>query len=104
MTYSELQALAKTNQKQMSQLNENTMVKTEMDLIGDGEDVKVYKQIGPVLVKQSLEEAKQFIDRRIDFVNNAQKKTIEEIEKKQKEMAAVEDKVQEITSKQAARK
>ncbi|BES98700.1 prefoldin beta subunit [Nesidiocoris tenuis] len=48
------------------QLHENMGVKQELELLkSDGE---VYKMIGPVLVKQELNEAKQNVCKRIDYI------------------------------------
>lgn len=49
-----------------AQLNENTFVKNELDLLK--EDGEVYKLIGPVLLKQDLEEAKQNVGKRMDYI------------------------------------
>lgn len=48
------------------QLNENTAVKQELDLLKSGNDV--FKLIGPVLVKQDLEEAKQNVIKRMEYI------------------------------------
>lgn len=39
----------------------------ELDLLEGG--AVVYKLIGPVLVKQDLEEAKQNVEKRIDYIS-----------------------------------
>ncbi|XP_012235227.1 prefoldin subunit 6 [Linepithema humile] len=48
------------------QLNENIMVKKEFELLKEDNDV--FKLIGPVLVKQDLYEAKQNVDKRMDYI------------------------------------
>lgn len=54
------------------QLNENVIVKQELDLMkGDSE---VYKLIGPVLIKQDLEEAKQNVVKRMDYIKGELKR------------------------------
>nr|CAD7198285.1 unnamed protein product [Timema douglasi] len=55
------------------QLNENTAVKQELDLLKSGGEV--YKLIGPVLVKQDLEEAKQNVTKRMDYIRSELKRT-----------------------------
>lgn len=56
------------NRRQLeSQLTENNMVKEELDRLES--DANVYKLIGPVLVKQDLSEAKQNVQKRIDYIN-----------------------------------
>jgi len=42
------------------------MVKEELELLKEENDV--FKLIGPVLVKQDLYEAKQNVDKRIDYI------------------------------------
>ena len=39
----------------------------EMDILE--EDATVYKLIGPVLVKQDLSEAKQTVEKRLDYIS-----------------------------------
>lgn len=48
------------------QLNENIMVKKELELLKADNDV--FKLIGPVLVKQDLYEAKQNVDKRMEYI------------------------------------
>ena len=50
------------------QLNENIMVKKELDILKEENDV--FKLIGPVLVKQELCEAKQNVDKRMDYIKS----------------------------------
>ncbi|XP_012534381.1 prefoldin subunit 6 isoform X2 [Monomorium pharaonis] len=54
------------------QLNENIMVKKELDLLKEENDV--FKLIGPVLVKQDLCEAKQNVDKRMDYIKSELKR------------------------------
>ncbi|CAK5027105.1 unnamed protein product [Meloidogyne enterolobii] len=56
-----------TNRKQLeSQMTENRMVKEELDRLEEG--AEVFKLIGPVLVKQELGEAKENVQKRIDYI------------------------------------
>ncbi|KAK0403699.1 hypothetical protein QR680_017074 [Steinernema hermaphroditum] len=48
------------------QLTENNLVKAEFDLLED--DAKVFKLIGPVLVKQDLTEARQNVQKRLEYI------------------------------------
>ena len=41
-------------------------ISQELDLVEDG--AVVYKLIGPVLVKQDLSEAKQTVDKRLEYI------------------------------------
>ncbi|XP_064649184.1 prefoldin subunit 6-like [Lineus longissimus] len=73
-----------TRQQLEAQINENTMVKNELDVLT--EDANVFKMIGPVLIKQDIVEAKSNVQKRIDYINGEIKRhdnTIKELEKKQ---------------------
>ncbi|KAK9517730.1 hypothetical protein VZT92_023076 [Zoarces viviparus] len=54
-------------QKLETQLAENNIVKEELDLL----DITntVFKLIGPVLVKQDLDEAKATVTKRLEYIN-----------------------------------
>ncbi|KAM3912442.1 prefoldin subunit 6 isoform 1-T1 [Leptodactylus fuscus] len=56
-----------SRQKLEAQLTENNIVKEELALLDDSNTV--YKLIGPVLVKQDLEEAKSTVDKRLQYIN-----------------------------------
>ncbi|GFO49553.1 prefoldin subunit 6-like [Plakobranchus ocellatus] len=64
------------------QLSENTLVKEELDRLEDG--AGVFKMVGPALIKQDLKEAKQNVQKRIDYINGELKrheKLIKDLEK-----------------------
>ncbi|XP_055317489.1 probable prefoldin subunit 6 [Sitodiplosis mosellana] len=66
------------------QLNENKSVLEELNLLKD--DNQVYKLYGPVLVKQDLDESRQNVGKRMDYIKKELKRCndqIEELEKKQ---------------------
>ncbi|XP_054890729.1 prefoldin subunit 6 [Poeciliopsis prolifica] len=54
-------------QKLETQMAENNIVKEELDLL-DGSNT-VFKLIGPVLVKQDLDEAKATVAKRLEYIN-----------------------------------
>ncbi|KAK9963042.1 hypothetical protein ABG768_006265 [Culter alburnus] len=54
-------------QKLEAQLTENNIVKEELALL-DSQNT-VYKLIGPVLVKQDLDEAKVTVGKRLEYIN-----------------------------------
>ncbi|XP_015226533.1 prefoldin subunit 6 [Cyprinodon tularosa] len=54
-------------QKLETQLAENNIVKEELDLL-DSSNI-VFKLIGPVLVKQDLDEAKATVAKRLEYIN-----------------------------------
>ena len=62
----EQQKLRENIQQYEHKKNENEMVKNEMDFLDDS-DV-VYKLIGPILVKQEIDEAKMTVEKRLEFI------------------------------------
>ncbi|XP_037637023.1 prefoldin subunit 6 [Sebastes umbrosus] len=56
-----------SRQKLETQLTENNIVKEELDLLDSTNTV--YKLIGPVLVKQDLDEAKATVTKRLEYIN-----------------------------------
>jgi prefoldin beta subunit len=50
-----------------SQWTENELVLSELKLVKDVEST-VYKMVGPTLLKQDLEEAKETVQKRIEFI------------------------------------
>eukprot|EP01027_Heterolobosea_sp_BB2_P021081 GEZU01030170.1.p1 GENE.GEZU01030170.1~~GEZU01030170.1.p1 ORF type:complete len:146 (+),score=59.34 GEZU01030170.1:27-440(+) len=80
----DMQKFVQTKSQFTAQLNENQMVKKELELLDDG-DAKVYKLIGPVLVQQDLVEARANVNKRLEFIQkelNRTDATLAEIEKK----------------------
>jgi len=77
-----------------SQLNENTLVKTEMDLLSDTDTV--YKLIGPALIRQDPEEAKSSVDKRIEYISGEMKRQESSIEKLKGEAKAKEEKLNSL--------
>ncbi|XP_060783835.1 prefoldin subunit 6 [Neoarius graeffei] len=70
-------------QKLEAQLTENNIVKEELDLL-DSQNI-VYKLIGPVLVKQDLDEAKATVAKRLEYINGEIKRyetLLKEMERK----------------------
>ncbi|XP_031622309.1 probable prefoldin subunit 6 [Contarinia nasturtii] len=66
------------------QLNENKSVLEELKILKD--DNQVYKLYGPVLVKQDLEDSRQNVSKRMDYIKKELKRCndqIEDLEKKQ---------------------
>ncbi|XP_013879594.1 prefoldin subunit 6 [Austrofundulus limnaeus] len=55
-----------SRQKLETQLTENKIVKEELDLLDSANTV--YKLIGPVLVKQDLDEAKATVGKRLEYI------------------------------------
>ncbi|KAF7998026.1 hypothetical protein HCN44_009424 [Aphidius gifuensis] len=86
-----------TRQQLDGQLNENTAVKEELDLLKSGNEV--FKLIGPVLIKQELDEAKQNVNKRIEYISNELKRTetvIADLDTKQQQHRETLDKLQQM--------
>ena len=66
--YTELADLGGRRQQFIAQINENGMVKQELDILE--EDDAVFKLVGPILVKQDLADAKSNVEKRLEFINN----------------------------------
>ncbi|KAH8372136.1 hypothetical protein KR093_010141 [Drosophila rubida] len=67
-----------------SQLNENKCVMDELNLLGP--DNKVYKLFGPVLVKQELEDSRQNVGKRIEYISKELKSSTDTLEGMEKDM------------------
>ncbi|XP_041370767.1 prefoldin subunit 6-like [Gigantopelta aegis] len=104
----DLQKYVTTRQRLDAQLSENMLVKDELDSLEAS--ANVYKLIGPILVKQDLEEGKQTVQKRIDYINGEIKRhdgIIKEMEKKQdsqrETLAKLQHQFQQAQVKAAAR-
>eukprot|EP00752_Nemacystus_decipiens_P011507 g10218.t1 len=92
----ELQALAASRNQFYQQANENGMVKQELDLLED--EAPVFKLVGPVLMKQDLEEAKQNVAKRLELIEREMAKVSKALDEKQKEEAAIGDEIMRLQS------
>jgi len=84
-------------EKLESQLNENTIVKEELDILELG--ANVFKQVGPVLVKQDLEEAKVAVANRISFISTELSRQEKNIVSLQKDQEAHKEQLKILQSK-----
>ncbi|KAI9735935.1 MAG: hypothetical protein M1834_001401 [Cirrosporium novae-zelandiae] len=64
----DLQGNVEARQRLESQEQENKGVQKEFDKLG--EDANIYKQVGPVLLKQDKTEAVLAVKSRLDFIGN----------------------------------
>ncbi|EDW19210.1 probable prefoldin subunit 6 [Drosophila mojavensis] len=67
-----------------SQLNENKCVLEELNLLGP--ENKVFKLFGPVLVKQDLEDSRQNVAKRIEYISKELKSSTDTLENMEKDM------------------
>uniref|UniRef100_A0A4W6FP88 Prefoldin subunit 6 n=1 Tax=Lates calcarifer TaxID=8187 RepID=A0A4W6FP88_LATCA len=92
-------------QKLETQLTENNIVKEELDLLDSTNTV--YKLIGPVLVKQDLDEAKATVAKRLEYINGEIQRyetLLKDMEKKSEQHREVLSSLQqEFQRAQAAR-
>uniref|UniRef100_A0A914R499 Prefoldin subunit 6 n=1 Tax=Panagrolaimus davidi TaxID=227884 RepID=A0A914R499_9BILA len=57
------------NRQQLeAQLTQNNLVKTEMDLLEPG--TNIFKLVGPTLIKQYLDESKNTVNKRLEYIND----------------------------------
>mmetsp|Transcript_27961 Transcript_27961/g.39318 ORF Transcript_27961/g.39318 Transcript_27961/m.39318 type:complete len:140 (-) Transcript_27961:40-459(-) len=78
----------------IGQQNENEMVKQELELLDDSSNV--YKLVGPVLMKNELDDAKQTVSKRLEFINGEISKLEKNIKTKEKKGTEIAQKVQEM--------
>ncbi|CAI9623510.1 unnamed protein product [Staurois parvus] len=83
-------------QKLEAQVTENNIVKEELCLLDDSN--MVYKLIGPVLVKQDLDEAKSTVEKRLQYINGESKRyetILKDLEQKSEQQRASLTKLQQ---------
>jgi len=78
----------------MQQHTENEMVKEELDRLNG--DSCVYKKVGPVLMKHDLDEAKQTVSKRLEFIANELEKVSDKISAKERLAESSARKIQEM--------
>ena len=92
----DLQVIIQTRQKLEAQHHENLLVMDQFKKLDA--DAKIYKQIGPVLIQQSKQEAQTNVDTRLKYI----KTEVERNEKQLKELSEQQErKRQEIVAFQA---
>lgn len=91
---SDVSALFNQKTQALSQFNENTMVKGELDLLG--EEDPVYKLVGPVLMAVDLEEAKENVAKRVEFIETEIKKLDAAIAVKQGDQATLGEEISKM--------
>jgi prefoldin beta subunit len=79
------QKLISANGQLETQLNENMMVKEELDVCKG--DAKVYKLINPALILQTVTDAKSNVAQRIEYIEGELKRNSEQLESLRTEMS-----------------
>jgi len=90
------QKAVQARQRLEAQLTENNIVRDELNHLEP--TANVYKLIGPALVKQDLEEAKQTVAKRIEYITNEikrQETLLKDLEKKQETQRETIQKLQQ---------
>mmetsp|Transcript_95160 Transcript_95160/g.205434 ORF Transcript_95160/g.205434 Transcript_95160/m.205434 type:complete len:131 (-) Transcript_95160:34-426(-) len=96
----DIQKLFGQKQQSLSQHNENTLVKGELDLLSETDTI--FKLVGPVLMKVDLEEAKHNVSKRMEFIESDMKRVDDIIAARQGEQAALGEQIQEMQRKMQA--
>lgn len=89
-------------QQLLLQQNENEMVQQELDLLK--EDDKVFKMVGPVLLKNDVEDAKMTVSKRLEFITGEKKKVedgMKDLEVKANEVAKKANEMQSLMQQAA---
>lgn len=63
----QLQSVRADLQTVLGQLTENEMVQKELELVDSSSNV--YKMVGPVLIKNSVEDARDTVSKRLEFIS-----------------------------------
>lgn len=79
----QFESVVDSQQQLVSQLSENQQVQKEFNSLGS--DARIYKRTGPVLLPQDFTEAKDNVNKRIEFI--------------QKELERVEQQIHTLSSK-----
>ena len=85
-TQGALQSLMDGRAALQTQAHENDMVKQEFKLLED--DASVFKLVGPVLVKQDLQEARSNVGKRIEYIKEELGRLDAQTKQSQKKMEA----------------
>jgi prefoldin beta subunit len=91
----------------MGQQTENEMVQTELNLLL--KDETVYKRVGPVLVRQELDDAKETVSKRLEFIQKEQDKLKtkmqgmeQQLEEKGRQIGEMQANMQRMTAQAVA--
>ena len=99
----EMAGKQQTMQQLKAQQHENEMVQQELILLKEGES-QVYKMVGPVLLKNDLDDAKLTVSKRLEFITGECKRveaSIQELEKKATEVAKKANEMQALMQQAA---
>ena len=73
MTYTKHHSFCNTTRTSLIQTNTIINITQELEVCdqesSDGSESIVYKQVGPVLIKNDLDEAKETVGKRLEFIS-----------------------------------
>ncbi|AOW04178.1 Prefoldin [Yarrowia lipolytica] len=92
-----MQKHIESRQKLEAQLQENLIVEDEFKSVKD--NAKVYKLTGPVLVPQSIDEAKSNVEKRLEFIRGQISTVEEEVASLQKQAEDKRDQLLALRAK-----
>jgi prefoldin beta subunit len=90
----EVKDMEQTRQTLVSQQSENEMVLQELKLCDDSS--VVYKMVGPVLMKNKLEEARKTIEGRLEFIGTERNKLEKSLQEKETKANETANKIREM--------
>ncbi|CAG0921914.1 unnamed protein product [Notodromas monacha] len=93
-TQKEMSNLVSQRHQLDAQLSENTIVLEELKLLDPG--CEVFKMIGPVLVKQDLDESKGNVEKRIDYISRELKRHEDLLQKLEEKRSNLKDSLTEV--------
>jgi prefoldin beta subunit len=76
------------------QQTENEMVMQELNLLDA--NTNVYKMVGPVLIKNSFEDAQETVKKRLEFISAERKRLEDKTQDLEKKGGDISDKVQQM--------
>ena len=90
-----------SKQTLITRLNENTLVKKELDILED--DTPVFKLVGAVLVKNDLEDAKANVNQRLNYIESDIKRMDNKLDKMKKDHSELGEKLVKLQQEAAAK-
>eukprot|EP00586_Coscinodiscus_wailesii_P022134 CAMPEP_0172501038 /NCGR_PEP_ID=MMETSP1066-20121228/145465_1 /TAXON_ID=671091 /ORGANISM="Coscinodiscus wailesii, Strain CCMP2513" /LENGTH=126 /DNA_ID=CAMNT_0013275611 /DNA_START=158 /DNA_END=538 /DNA_ORIENTATION=+ len=96
----DIQKLRSDHQTLLGQQNENDMVKQELDLLDDTSTV--HKMVGPVLMTIDLDEAKQVVEKRLEFISGEISKIEGKLKEREEDAQRTAEKIQQMQSEMQA--
>lgn len=99
----QLQKVRNDLQIVLGQLTENEMVQQELDLLDSSSNV--YKMVGPVLIKNNVDDAKDTVSKRLEFITSERKRLEakgKELETKGNEIAMKVQQMQQLLQQATA--